>query len=348
MKIDRHSHTTADSRVKLRRLPRFRSASGLIGRRWACCGLFLFWGIAFADAPTASSVDGSSTIEQSATSPPVSQPRASGLLRQVIWRLAHGPAFIAKVRETVWATGRKVVGVGTYEQSGSGSGRFNLQITMHDGDGKHHFQQISDGKLAWTRSEVSGHVALRRVDVGRLDEWVRPANTPGGVAPRLRIGAWTEMLDLVDRDYIIRVDSATLQGNPVWVITGSLREQVRARILEESGRSSWPALCPTKVRIAIAATDDPDTGSGQLMPIRIEYWSDPILADPQAESSALPEGRLITLIELYSIRAIRAPPVERFRFDNQDAEVNFVNETERYIERFGVELTAGQRRALQR
>ena len=61
--------------------------------------------------------------------------------------------------------------------------------------------------------------------------------------------------------------------------------------------------------------------------------SSPIRA---AESPVIPEGRLITLIELYSIGAITPPPTERFRFDNQDAEVNFVNETERYIELYGV------------
>ena len=348
MKIDRHSHTTVASPVKLATSTPAHSARRVISRRLTWCWAFLFSAIAYADAPSPPAANTPAVAPQAAGSPPVSQPRATGLLRQVIWQLAHGPAFIAKVRETVWATGRKVVGVGTYEQSGGGSGRFNLQITMHDGDGRHHFQQISDGKLAWTRSEVSGHVALRRVDVGRLAEWVRPSVSPSGVPPRLRIGGWTEMLDTVDRDYLIRVDSATLQNQPVWVITGSLREQVRAQILEESGRATWPALCPTKVRIAIAAGPDPATGSGELLPTRIEFWSDPILADPQAELSAQPEGRLITLIEIYSIRAITAPPVERFRFDNQDAEVNFVNETERYIERFGVELTASQRRVLQR
>ena len=46
--------------------------------------------------------------------------------------------------------------------------------------------------------------------------------------------------------------------------------------------------------------------------------------------------RLITLIEMYSLRQIEPPPAERFRFDNQDAEVNFVNETDRYVESYGV------------
>ena len=181
MKIDRHSPTTGDSPVKLGTSAPVLSATRVISRRSAWCLVFLFSAIGYADQPPTPAANTSAATRQPDASPAVSQPRATGLLRQVIWQLAHGPAFIAKVRETVWATGRKVVGVGTYEQSGGGSGQFNLQITMHDGDGRHHFQQISDGKLAWTRSEVSGHVALRRVDVGRLDEWVRPSITPGEV-----------------------------------------------------------------------------------------------------------------------------------------------------------------------
>ncbi len=348
MKIDRHSLTSGDSRVKLGIWGAIKPAAAVPRRRSVCCMVLLCWGIASADDQPTPAADASPAAEQSSPPLPVSQPRASQLLQQVTWQLAHGPAFIAKVRETVWATGRKVVGVGTYEQAGGGSGRFNLQITMHDGEGKHHFQQISDGKLAWTRTEVSGNVALRRVDVGRLDEWVRPQTASAEVAPRLRIGGLTEMLDIVDRDYVVRVDSATLLSAPVWVITGSLREEVRARVLEDSGRSQWPALCPTKVRIAVAAGPIAETGFGQLLPTRIEFWSDPVVADPAADAASIPEGRLITLIELYSIGAITPPPIERFRFDNQDAEVNFVNETQRYIERFGVELTASQRRALQR
>ncbi len=66
----------------------------------------------------------------------------------------------------------------------------------------------------------------------------------------------------------------------------------------------------------------------------------------QAENEA--GGRLITLIELYSIQPIMPPKPERFRFENQDAEVNFVNETDRYIELYGVHLTERELRQLRR
>ena len=168
------------------------------------------------------------------------------------------------------------MGVGTYEQAGAGSGRYNLQVTMHDGDGKHRLQQISDGRLAWTRTEIAGKVSLRRVDVGRLDEWVGEATSEMPISPRLRVGAWAEMLSTIERDYVLGVVGAKLTGQPVWVITGKLRDDRRKQILAESQRAEWPMLYPTRVRVAIKSKPDPETGFGQMLPSRIEFWSDPV------------------------------------------------------------------------
>ena len=93
---------------------------------------------------------------------PTSQPKAVELLQNTIERLASGPAFNATVRQRVWAFGREVLGIGTYEQAGYGSGRFNLQINMLDGSGKHTLQQISDGRLAWTRIVIADQVLQGR------------------------------------------------------------------------------------------------------------------------------------------------------------------------------------------
>ncbi|QDT03020.1 hypothetical protein K227x_13990 [Rubripirellula lacrimiformis] len=291
--------------------------------------------------------------EQAATDPLVSQtsqPQAVAMLDQVVQYLVNGPAFDAKVRETVWTAGREIVGVGTYEQSGGASGRYNLHMTMLDGDGKHRFQQISDGRLAWTRTEIAGEVSLRRVDVGRLDEWLHDDVADSSVSPRLRVGAWAEMLTTIQRDHVLRAASYKLKGRAVWVVTGTLRQERRQAILAQSGLQEWPELYPTRVRIAIAATNDPETGFGQWLPIHIEFRS-----DPTAQTVASPEGptppskgRLITLIELYSLRPIQPPPMEQFRFENQDAEVNFVNETDRYLQLYGVQLTDRERRQLRR
>lgn len=282
-----------------------------------------------------------------------SDPRAVALLRQVLSTLVHGAPFHAKVRETVWTNGREVVGVGTYEQAGAGSGQFNLQVTMHDGDGKHRLQQISDGRLAWTRTEIAGNVSLRRVDVGRLDEWVGQSIPSTTIAPRLTVGAWAELLTTIERDHVLAVVGAKLENEPVWVLTGRLREERRSEVLADSGREDWPMLYPTRVHIAIRTKADPATGFGELLPVRFEFWSDPLSDESSPASSASSsakgqEGRLITLIELYSIQPISPPPLDRFRFENRDAEVNFVNETDRYLQFFGVHLTERELRQLRR
>lgn len=292
-----------------------------------------------------------------------SQPKAVALLRRVIEQLAHGPAFDAKVRERVWSSGREVVGVGTYEQAGEGTGRFNLQITMHDGDGKHTLQQISDGRLAWTRTQIAEEISLSRVDVGRLDEWGRQAGkSEPRVAPRLRVGGWTEMLDRIEHDYVLRMSGGTLQlpaaadqqdqPRPVWILTGRLRDEVRDQMLQRSGREQWPPLCPTGVRVAIASTPDETTGFGKGLPVYLEFWSDPRsggeTTDEAENTNRSNHRHLISLIELYSIRPISSPPVARFRFDHQDVEVNFINETDRYLKRYGLQMTQRHERRVRR
>lgn len=274
--------------------------------------------------------------------------KATALLQRVIEEVVFGPSFDAKVRETVWTGGREVVGVGTYEQAGEGTGRYNLQVTMHDGDGKHRLQQISDGRLAWTRTEIAGKVSLRRVDVGRLDQWVRGVTKNLPIAPRLQVGAWAEMLASIRRDFDLQVDGAHLKGQPVWVITGRLKPKRREQILGDMETSQWPVLYPTKVRVAVRSQPDPEHNFGQYLPVRIEFWSDPITPADSAENASADDGRLITLVEIYSVRPISPPPVERFRFENQDAEVNFTNDTDRYIQQYGVRLTEQQRRQLRR
>ena len=77
------------------------------------------------------------------------------------------------------------------------------------------------------------------------------------------------------------------------VITATLKKERRQQILSESGRESWPPLLPTQARIAVRSTEEAEKRFGQLLPIRMEYWSDP-LASEDAEDT---RGRLIALIE---------------------------------------------------
>ena len=369
MKIDRHSPRALANRVKPARptvhtIARTPARTGRLAAPSRFDRPILARFVAVSLALLIASLLGALSVHAQQPSLPVSRsaapqsigpaqeqsdPRAAELLRRVLTNLVRGPSFHAKVRETIWTNGREVVGVGTYEQAGGASGRFNLQVTMHDGDGKHRLQQISDGRLAWTRTEIAGRVTLRRVDVGRLDEWVSKSLGDTAIAPRLTVGAWAELLTTIQRDHVLAVVGAKLEDEPVWVLTGRLKADRRAEILAESGRSQWPMLYPTRVHIAIRSKPDPVSGFGELLPIRFEFWSDPVASTESASQSENEAGgRLITLIELYSVQPITPPPAERFRFENQEAEVNFVNETDRYIELFGIHLTERELRQLRR
>lgn len=281
-------------------------------------------------------------------------PQAIVLLKRVLQQLVHGPAFHCKVRETVWTNDREVIGVGTYEQAGQGTGRYHLQVTMHDGSGRHRLQQISDGRLAWTRTEIASGITLRRVDVSRLDEWVGKSNPNDLIPPRYTVGAWVELLSTIERDYELDLVGATLEQETVWVIKGDIRGRRRVEVMSRGDRTSWPMLFPTRVHIAIASRPSESTDVGTLLPLRFEFWSDPALPTLEGLSSQEnlenPDSgrRLITLIELYSFQPIIAPPVERFRFENQEAEVNFINETDRYIQMHGIQLTEREKLQLRR
>ncbi|TWT52594.1 hypothetical protein Pla22_02180 [Rubripirellula amarantea] len=313
-------------------------------------------------ADSASGVPGSTSMTPSlgamSPAPASSQPQpaetpstslqAERLLHQILGHLVNGPAFDAKVRETVHASKRKVIGVGTYEQTGGGSGRYHMQLTMHDGDGKHRLDQINDGRLAWTRQEIAEAITLRRVDVARLDEWIAEDQRLLGLPPRLLVGGWAEMLVSLERDYDLRLDSATLSGNPVMVIVGDLNAQARTRILNSSGSDRLPDLYPSRVQVAIATKNDTESSVGKWLPIRWEYRSEPRQITSEDGTTRMTNGALITLIELYSIRPIEPPPADRFRFDNQDADVMFTNETDRYMESYGVRLTERERIQLRR
>ncbi len=146
-----------------------------------------------------------------------SQPQALALLNQVIKRITMGPAFAAKVRQRVWTAGREVIGVGIYEQAGGGSGRFNLHLSMHDGDGKHTLQQISDGRLDLDANgdrRESSLETCRRRPAGRMGAI---ADDPkGDLPPRLKIGAWAEMLDTIKRDYILTIGTSNCSPDRCW------------------------------------------------------------------------------------------------------------------------------------
>lgn len=297
------------------------------------------------------------------------QNQAALLVERTIERLALGDAFDAKLRQRIWVGGREVTGIGHYEQSGGGTGRFSLEMTVHDGDARQSIRQISDGKLVWIRTQLGEAITLRRVDLGRIDEVHRErvrASTGSGAGvigsgssgprarsphdsltpPWMRVGGLVELVDQIARDYDLRVGKGTIEKKPVWIVRGVMSEQAWARV---TAAGNEVALCPYEVQLAIAAAGDA-AGFGAGLPVQIEFYSKPVAAQPATDASQAgpaepaaamprpstndaPRGRLISLLEVYAFRKIQPSPEERFRYKGDEADVTFSNDTRVYLER---------------
>jgi hypothetical protein len=390
MKFDRHKLNSASTAGFSRLGCRFRwvlatfMAISLVDLGNPCNAQAPATADATSSAPppvTASTMPSQSPVNETRT-----DANAHALALRTMEQLAMGDAFDAKLRQRIWAGGRVVVGVGHYEQSGGGTGRYSLELTIHDGDTRQTIKQISDGKLSWHRSHIGEAIVVRRVDLGRIDEYEReffaasPANDSKTLVPptrfashlshpsfkrmptRLLVGGLVELLDQINSDYNLRLTKGIVDRQPVWILRGQLSEAARTRIrLASPGRDEWAPLCPVEVRVAIAATPDP-TGFGAGLPIRVEFWTEPqaamplsptapsdpaaeidsdetepgteaTAADDRASGNSAPAGRLISLLEIYSMRKIEPSPEERFRFINDDRVVSFANETSRYLDR---------------
>ncbi len=342
------------------------------------------------------------------SSPAVASDKARLLANRTIERLVYGDAFDAKLRQRVWVAGREIIGVGQYEQAGNGTGRYLMELTMHDGDTKQSLRQVSDGRLTWTRTQISSEIAVGRVDLGRIDEYERerrqqapyqqrltstaspsaalPGNADRGssltanatsnqgpIPARYKVGGLAELLDRIANDYDLVLKRGTVERQPCWILHGRLSEKVKQQLMKDSGRKKWAPLCPVEVRVAVAATGDA-TGFGTGLPLRIEFWSEPeatpnavasktaeataqqspaetpqgqhASAEPRHENDApqaetdgarseieTPRGRLISILEIYDTRRIKAQPEEHFRFQSDDVQVTFVNETKTYLDR---------------
>lgn len=343
--------------------------------------------VAFSHLPTTilHADDAARTVRQELSE----EGQANLLVQRTIQRLALGDAFDAKLRQRTWVQGHEAVGIGHYEQSGGGTGRYSLEMTVHDGDLRHTNQQISDGKLAWIRTHLGQAVTLRRVDLGRIEEFYRELSRQGvlkpltardanaladgshQVPPWLRVGGLVEVVEQIAADYDLHLSKGFVDQKAVWILRGVITDKAKARMSNPESGAVWSELCPHEVRMAIAAVGN-DSGFGVGLPSRIEFWGEPPQAAPPdhgatqvagnsqppetpqapaievpSEASAAtlsdkPRGKLISLLEIYSVRRIEPSPEERFRFEREDRDVNFFNDTRHYLERLaqqtGIEL----------
>ncbi|QEG39001.1 hypothetical protein [Roseimaritima ulvae] len=274
------------------------------------------------------------------------QQAAAALIERTVVTLASGPAFDAKLTQQVRTPDHTAVGVGRYEQAGGNTGRVHMDMDISISQNqKCQLLQKCDGRLAWTREQVGDTVRLRRVDVGRLDEMV--AAKMSAISPRLRVGGLIELLERAHADFALEQVPAELEGHPVWMLKGSLRPAVKTDILRRAEREEWPPLCPNAIAIAIAA-DNNDNGFGKGLPVRFEYWLETEAEAEQAQQAPTEMRRLISYLKIYDLQKIQPAPETHFRLETGESDVNYTNDTQRYLDHFGIQVTEKQQRLLTR
>lgn len=241
---------------------------------------------------------------------------AMELAESMLYALTMGPPIQAKLRVRAWGGGKEVKEVGSYEQAGGGTGWMRMELEVPIADGKGRWQQTCDGRLAWTREELAGHVRVRRVDVGRVAELISPG-AAGRVPWGLRVGGLAELIDRIMADYELTMIQGHLENVPMIVLKGPMREARHSQLQQLAGGAAT-GLIPQYIRVAI-----PVDRIELPFPSRIEFWT--------ASS-----GKLLSMIEIYDLAPIEMPAIDRFRFEPGGDD--FANETEAYLRRFGYEF----------
>ena len=78
------------------------------------------------------------------------------------------------------------------------------------------------------------------------------ADPKADLSPGLKVGAWTEMLSTIERDYVLRSECATASATGVGDHR-PLREDRREQVVQESKRVSGQCCIPSRVKVAIAS-----------------------------------------------------------------------------------------------
>ena len=287
-----------------------------------------------------------------ATSPPAAatDDRISGdsLLAHVATVLANQHSVAAKVRQRVDLLGHAVMGSGIYLQQGRGAGRLmRLDLTLQTADSPSVLQHVCDGANLWLYRQIGDRKELGQIDLVRLSH-ARPKSPPGpSMDTLLALGGLPKLVaGLCESFQFTAPTRGQLDKLPVWSVEGQWKPAALARLLpdqkEAIERGESPRLkpnMPDRVVVYIGCDD--------YFPYRFEYWRQD---SARADASADDRGKLLVVMELYEVRT--NGPVDPRHFAFQPGEIQPVDRTGEYLERFGLEETlpagAGRTRAPRR
>ncbi len=225
-----------------------------------------------SDAPVVDSIE----------TPISNEARASQLMINALLQAVWGEGRRCHVKQRIALFDREMVGFGQYAHAGGGTGKLKMSLRFAAGDQLNSFSQVSDGKLLHTTNIMGDKVERRRVDIGKVHEFVPISKAyfeDPVITMYLAIGGQGEILRKLCQQYRwfdVQVDR--IGDDDVWLLKGeAAKEPVRVRAFAPIDslldHKSKTGLLPTYVRVALGRA-----APNQLWLFRVEQWK----ANPMA------------------------------------------------------------------
>ncbi len=268
---------------------------------------------------------------------PGSELDPAAVLRRAIWQAVWGEPISCRVRQRIEMFDKELVGVGSYDQAGQGSGKLKWQMRLAAADAVTNYLQISDGRLFWTSHQVEEEIKLNRVDLGKIRERIGPVRQSDLSNPllaiELAIGGQAEMLrNLYHRYQWESAVPTKLDQQPIWLLTGQIRQTApipagRAPIDQTMVNASQTGLLPQRVRLSLGRTEQ-----FPFFPYRIEYFR-------QKADSQDVEWETITVVEFFEVSKPTVMEPELFQYEVRDSVEVIGDDTMNYLPASSLHLT---------
>ncbi len=271
--------------------------------------------------------------------PVVADRRAEDLLAKSIAMLERCPSIAAKTRQTVYLYGKHLVGSGEYLEQRDGPSRmFRVELKMQVGNELRTLLHVCDGRYMWRCESYKGKGTAERVDLARaaraLDGRVE-LGTMNKMGEWTRLGGLSELLrDLRDWFQFTTVAAAKLPDQtPVMRLEGVWKPDRLTALMPEprpqsksadAVASRLPEHLPDRVILFLGRDD--------LFPFRVEYRrrTPQLSLMPGAE-----EDSAMVTMDLFEAKF--NVPMDRSRFSFTPGNLEYSNQTDRFLERLGVE-----------
>jgi hypothetical protein len=269
---------------------------------------------------------------QSATKPDLTL-----LMASAVTAADSHPSITAKMRQQIRLFGQQLVGAGMYWQQGRGAKRrFRLELKVQVADGATSFEQVCTGPELWCHEDLIERSTLSRIDLRRVNAALsrKPqARSAPAVGNGLPLGGLPKLLENLQESF--HLTSATeqqLDQLRVWRIDGEWKPAVLAEMFPDQKSKlsagqpiDWgqiPAHVPQRIVLTL--------GHDDLFPYRVEY-----LREQPAKKGTTPTTETLVKIELFEVQF--GGPIEPQRFVYQPGDRKYVDETEAFLKRLGVE-----------